>query len=436
MQSLDSEAILTALPPGSEYVVAFSGGCDSLVLLHLMQTLRARLSAQLRAVHVHHGLHPRADAWAGHCERVCAALGVPLTVVRVDVASGPNLEARARHARYRALTDVLARDGVVLTAHHADDQAETVLLRAMRGSGVTGLAAIPRQRPLPPGKLVRPLLDWSRQQLRAYAEDHGLVWIDDPSNADRTPDRNFLRHAVMPQLRQRWPRAAAGLGRLAGDAAESDALLEELARLDGLADTPRLALSCLQGVSEPRARNLLRHWIRAQGLPLPGRKRLQSGLIMLLTATDDRQPAMVWPGGRIRRYHGTLYLDDGSTLQVAPDRVPLVALAEQRFPWGRLRVVSGGALRADLSGGPGLMLRFDMLEQRVQPVGRPRKRLGRLLQEARVPPWQRTGWPLLCRHDQVLAVPGVCVCVGAETNDETAGYALEWHPADGPPALS
>lgn len=431
MPALCADSLLSRLPDARRYLVAFSGGADSLVLLHLMQALRPRLTAVLAAAHVNHGLHPQADHWQAHCAAICEAWDIPLVSHRLHLRPGPDLEARAREARYAALAAALDDDGVLLTAHHADDQAETVLLRLLRGSGTSGLAGIRRDRALAGGRLARPLLGWRRAELRAYAAAHALDWLEDPANEDLSQDRNFLRHRVLPTLRQRWPAVDRGLGRLADDAAETDFLLAELARLDGLIDADCLPLDRLRDLADHRARNLLRQWIRARGLLPPGRRRLAAGLHALCSAAADRAPELHWPGGRIRRYRQELYLDRGEPSPAVPDVVRLVGAEDRRFAWGRLFWQRGGALPAAALDGADVHLRFAALRTRVVPLGRPAKRLGRLLQEAGVPPWQRASWPLLCRGDLVLAVPGICVCEGVAASNAGPGLSPCWEPDPG-----
>ncbi|MCK8516395.1 tRNA lysidine(34) synthetase TilS [Methylonatrum kenyense] len=431
MSALRPESLLHRLPDARRYLVAFSGGCDSLVLLHLMRALRPRLSATLQAAHVNHGLHPDASRWAAHCRAVCNAWDIPLISHTLNLDPGSNLEARAREARYAALAADLDRETVLLTAHHADDQAETVLLRVLRGSGVSGLGGIRRQRGLGEGRLARPLLDWRRGELQHYAGIHCPHWLDDPANQDLMRDRNFLRHRIMPPLRERWTAVERGLVQLADDAAETDQLLAELARLDGLKGAASMPLERIQSLPEHRARNLLRHWIRDQGLPLPGRRRLVSGLQALCSAATDRAPELVWPGGRIRRHRHQLYLDRGGPPPAVPDVVKLAGAEERQLSCGRLRWQAGGFLAADVLDTGDVQLRFGALHTRLVPLGRPAKRLGRLLQEAGVPPWQRHAWPVLRTPEVVLAVPGICVCESPAVTDSPSGLMPLWEPDPG-----
>lgn len=428
MPALCPESLLPHLPPARRYLVAFSGGCDSLALLHLMRALRSQLPGALSAAHVNHGLHPLAGDWAAHCRAVCRDWNIPFICHELALETGANLEARAREARYRVLAYGLDPETVLLTAHHADDQAETVLLRMLRGSGTAGLAGIRRQRPLAGARLARPLLDWSRADLRRYAQANGLQWLDDPANADLAQDRNYLRHEVMPTLRQRWPAVEQGLAQLADDASETDRLLSDLARLDGLVDSSCQPLERIRSLSAGRARNLVRQWIRHQGLSVPGRRRLEVGLQALCSAGSDRAPELVWPGGRIRRYRHLLYLDHGGPPPVIPDRLAVSSALDQETCCGRLSWHGGGAFDPAVLERGGLYLRFGVLRTRLVPLGRPAKRLGRLLQEAGIPPWQRPAWPMLCSADAVLAVPGICVCQGAAAVDHAAGLSPRWEP--------
>src|SRR5262245_22744023 len=291
-------------------VVAFSGGVDSTVLLAALG--RLTLPAHVRAVHVDHGLHPDSAAWAAHCAAVAGALGVPLTVERVSVdrASGLGLEAAALEARYRALAEALAPGELLLTAHHADDQLETVLLRLARGSGVRGMRGIVELAPFGRGLLGRPLLAFTRAELRAQAEAWGLDWLEDPANRDLRHDRSFLRARVVPALLERWPAAADSAVRLAHAASDAEAILEAVAAQDlaGVADPRRVPRAALDAVSAPRQRNLLREALRRAELPPPSAARLEALRHALLDAGPRSRPCVRWPGGEGRVFRDHLYL--------------------------------------------------------------------------------------------------------------------------------
>jgi tRNA(Ile)-lysidine synthase len=298
---------------GDSVCVAYSGGLDSHVLLHALSGLRAATGLTLRAVHVDHGLHPQSAAWAEHCRRVCAALDVVCRVERVQVArDGDGLEAAARRARYAALAAGLGAGETLFTAHQRDDQAETLLLQLFRGAGVQGLKAMPASQAFGAGRLVRPLLDYSRASLLAYARAQGLRWIDDSSNVDTALTRNYLRHRVLPDVRARWPGVDAALARTARHAAEAAALLDALAETD-LAACRHPAI-CAEGLSVPalraldpaRRRNLLRYWLRRRGFHPPQTRHLKEVEAALSHDPASGQARIAWPGAELWRYRDTL----------------------------------------------------------------------------------------------------------------------------------
>ena len=279
--------------PGDSFVVGFSGGLDSTVLLHAAAgECRARGDA-LSAIHVHHGLSSRADDWQAHCAAVCAALDISLAVARVRVpsATGEGIEGAARRSRHAALARHPAT--WILLAHHADDQAETLLHNLLRGAGVRGAGAMPEVR----GRLLRPLLALGRGDLEAYARRNDLRWIEDDSNRDRRFTRNYLRHEVLAGLATRFPAAGSQLAAAAARFREADALLDELAREDLAGADPAfpIPVSCLRALSVPRARNLLRALLSWSGLQPPTEARLGEFLRQLRTAGRDRHPRLELP---------------------------------------------------------------------------------------------------------------------------------------------
>ena len=273
-----------------------------------------RRSLPLAAIHVDHGLHPDSPAWAEHCRQVCAALGVPLTLRRLALhrRPGESLEALAREGRYALLRELAGPGDLVLTAQHRDDQAETLLLALLRGSGVKGLAAMPMVAPLGGARLLRPLLECSRAQLLAWAQARKLRWLEDPSNADPAFDRNFLRARVLPVLAERWPACATSLARTAAHCADAQGLIEglaaaELAHLGG-SRPGTLSLRRLAALEPALLAAVLRHWIAGLGLPPPDSRHLGRIRDELLTARPDRQPLVAWPGAEARRYRDDLYV--------------------------------------------------------------------------------------------------------------------------------
>lgn len=377
-------------------VVALSGGLDSTVLLHALAHLEPARARGLRALHVHHGLHEDADAWSEQCRRLCETLDVPLRIARVEVApEGEGPEAAARHARHRAFAAELAADEVIVLAHHRDDQAETFLLRALRASGPEGLAAMRDWRAFAHGWLWRPLLERPRSELLAYAQAHGLDWIEDPSNADTRFDRNFLRQRVLPLLRERWPQADAAFARSARLSAQGEALLADddaraLAQAR-TADPTTLSRNVLRGYPRARRARVLRLWIAELQLPpLPAQGVAQVERD-LLEARADAQATFAWQDARIEAW--------GEILHAQRQRAPLPA--DWRSAWdGRepLALPDGGTLA--LEGATQFDTAFQAHAraggERITLPGRPHTHaLKHVLQELGVPPWVRMHLPLL-----------------------------------------
>jgi tRNA(Ile)-lysidine synthase len=337
----------------------------------------------------------------------------------IGSARGESLEARARQARYAALGGLLGPGELVLTAQHQDDQAETLLLALLRGSGPDGLAAMPAVSDLGSGRLVRPLLDVPRAALEAYARERGLTWVEDPSNDSLAFDRNFLRRRVLPLLQERWPAASATLARSAAHCAEAANLIEgrageALAGLSG-ARPGTLSISALSGLEPPLSRVVLRLWLRRLGLPPPPTVHLGRILTEVLPARSDGNPLVAWPGCEIRRYRGDLF-----ALMPLPPRPRDCALIWKGqtlrlpSPLGALTRAGmdgpSGALGADAVADP-LQVRFGVEGQwcRSGPRGH-RRPLKKIFQDAGVPPWLRPYVPLVFKGEQLLAVAGLCAC--------------------------
>jgi tRNA(Ile)-lysidine synthase len=378
-------------------LLAFSGGLDSSVLLHVLSQDPAVRARGLRAIHVHHGLQALADDWAARCGRFCESIGVPLSIARVSVAtdSGDGLEAAARKARYGAFENALAAGEVLVTAHHRDDQAETFLLRALRGSGPDGLAAMRPWRKFAAGRHWRPLLEISRDELLAYAQRHGLSWLDDPSNQDIRHDRNFLRQRILPLLRERWPQADASFARSAVLNADAVELLdEEDARSLAMArsvDPQALSASALLQLSAPRRARVLRRWIEALGFPpLPGAgvARIESDL---LQARADARARFEWRGVVIERWRDLLHAQNR--------REPLPPEWEAEWDGSEpLRLPGGDSLELMGSSALPSLCRVSARRggERILLPGRAHSHaLKNVLQELGVPPWEREALPLV-----------------------------------------
>ncbi len=431
------EAFLGSLPVKPKRLcVGLSGGLDSVVLLHLLAGLRERLGFALRAVHVHHGLSPNADAWADFARSCAARLGVACAVSRVQVECGAGLgiEAAARRARY-AVFEQQDCDALLL-AQHRDDQAETLLLNLLRGSGVRGLAAMPSCRLLASGIwLVRPLLDVARSGLLAHATLHGLSWVEDESNADLALGRNFLRHSIMPVLEKEFPGAADTFARSARHLAEADALLGEVARHDlgiCLAERGSFCFENARQLSEVRLRNALREWLRQAGIVADSRA-FDELLRMMREAAQDAAPVWLWRDRAVRRYRDCLHVTAAS-LCPGPDwsfswrceAVTPVPHWQGRLVWTQSGDEAGIAEEA-LSGRLELRRRRGGEGLRLA-AGGPTRKLKHLYQEASVPPWLRDATPLLWINERLAAVPGLWV---ASEFAQAGGWQIDWQSGPG-----
>jgi tRNA(Ile)-lysidine synthase len=313
--------LATLLPtfPNVALCVALSGGVDSTALLAALAANRLRSGTrafQLRALHVDHGLRPASKQWASHCRKLSRKLRVPLKVLttKVERPRGASLEAAARDARYGLLANALRPGEILLTAHHADDQLETVLLQLLRGSGLPGISAMPAVAPFADGFLARPLLPRSRAELETWAREQGLTWVEDDTNVDESLDRNYLRLRVLPLIRDRWPGSATAVSRSARHAAEAQSLLDALAHadVDRASYGESLSIKTLRALPPARRRNALRFWITRAGHRAPDTRRLEELIGPLLDARPDANPFVEWGEGeegvRAQRYADLLSL--------------------------------------------------------------------------------------------------------------------------------
>lgn len=393
-------------PPAGPLAVAFSGGRDSTVLLHLLAHAPPLRARGLRALHVDHGLRPESAGWATHCAGVCATLGVPFETRRVDVVpGGDGPEAAARAARYAAFAQWQQPGETIVLAHHRDDQAETVLLRLLRGAG-DGLAGMRVRRPFGTGWLWRPLLHTAPADLQAYAETHALRWIEDPSNTDTRYDRNHLRAQVLPALAARWPAAAASLARSASLlATQADLLAGEdtrrLAEVQGF-DPATLHLDALRGFAPAWRDRMLRAWLASLGLPPLPAGALATIAAEVIDAGADAEPCFAWHGAELRRWRGMLHAGRPVPALPADWEARWDGRAPIALPTGQtLRLAPAVPFAAPV------LLRARAGGERLRLPGRDfRSELKHVLQDLGVPPWRRPGLPLLFATDGELLAAG------------------------------
>ena len=440
--------------PTASLLLAYSGGLDSTVLLHLLANLRQALHFNLTAAHIHHGLSRNADSWAEFCLATCTTLNLSLQTTRVKIPADNDLgiEAAARRLRYDALFESTA--DYICLAQHQDDQAETLLLQLARGAGVKGLsamAAIDYQR-----RLLRPLLNVSRADLLSYAQQNNLTWIEDESNQNTKFNRNFIRHNILPVLNTRYPAITKTLARSATHLAEAATLLDELAALDALKglENEALNIGLLQASTASRARNLLRWWI-AKNTQVMG-KRLEFDTLMpnnLIPSTElltqiftqltqakvDAKIEIVLAKTSdsiisIRRYQGFAYMTN--IPKVKPQHYNIIWQGEPS-----LTLPDNSQLIFTQQLGCGLALKHLAIQklrisyrqggERFKPdANRPTRTLKHLLQKINMPPWQREWCPLIYLNEKLVLVPSLGVSTGMEARNDEIGYSLVWQQSN------
>ncbi len=362
----------------TNYWIAFSGGLDSHVLLHHLKQDFPELN--LKAIHVNHQLLPQAHQWEKHCQAVCNELDIPLTLSRVKITAKPgeSLEALARQKRYGVFKKLLSKNDVLFTAHHQDDQAETVLLQLFRGAGLRGVSAMPVVSPLAKGYLVRPLLSFNRDYLLQYAQSHNLSWIEDPSNEDTRFDRNYLRQLIFPVLKKRWPEITKILTRFAAHCAQQETVLSNKAAED----------------IDAQEKNKIRHLILKHKLDLPPEKVLDE-ILKISHAQSDKNPVVSWGNNQCRRFKNKLYFMKSSLPSTLLSRKD-VAWLKKNLPFS----LEDKNIRISYrTGGEKIKLKKNQ----------PTKTLKNLFQEWHVPTWERDKIPLIYYKNKLIAVTGYAV---------------------------
>lgn len=414
LQSLSVKDLITA----KRYVVAYSGGMDSHVLLHLCYQSKIASNISFRVIHINHGLQKEADKWTQHCSRVCEMLKIPFLNINVDAKSpqGESPENAARKARYDALVSELEEDECLLTAHHKDDQSETLLLQLFRGAGPAGLSSMPLVRRVGNATQARPLLEFSRDELLQYAKENKLEWIEDPSNQDTDFDRNFVRQKILPLIKGRWQQVDNSLAQVANQQQHALEIIESMAAIDLASIVTQQAdvvsVNALQKLPQARQFNVLRFWIRRHGKDAPTANVLQQVVESVITAAEDAAPVVSWGQSEVRRYQNNLYLleqnkhDDAITLSWNPrDILVLDDLGIELS----VEMIGGQGLPSQLLDEQ-LKVRFRQGGEKIQPTGRKHTHsLKKLMQDAGVPPWMRSQIPLIYLEDELICVCGYWV---------------------------
>ena len=421
-------------------LVAYSGGLDSTVLLHLLHSIQQEISFDLKAMHINHGLSLHADSWAAFCQKVCDQLTVPIDVVRVNVDKdcGLGIEAAARHERYSALNHAMA--DYICLGHHQGDQAETFLLQLARGSGAKGLASMAQVDSK--RRLLRPLLKTKRSALINYAKEHRLKWIEDESNVDTKFDRNFMRHTLIPAFNERYKDITATLSRSAMHMADTSQLIDELAAIDAnlVIDYNHqfgaIRLDALLNLSSTRQGNLIRWWLANNQINMPSTALLNQILHQLKSNKSDAAIKIkVSKNLMVMRYQRHAFLvhevDRAASINQLWQGEETLFLPDRSRLFFTKQLGKGFAFERE---GHFIQLRIKNREggELFKPaVGRPRRQLKTVMQKCMIPPWQRANLPLIFMGETLVIIPNVGVDAEMIARDHEMGLEVSWEPYAG-----
>ena len=418
----------------NKFCIAFSGGMDSTVLLHVMKNIIDEKS-QIRAIHINHNIVDNSKVWTRTCKSICKNFGIDIEIISLEVThNGYGLEAAARDERYKKLKEKLYENEYLLTAHHEEDQMETVFLRMARGTGLDGLQGINEKYSFGEGIIFRPMLEVSKTSVMDYAKEHQLKWVEDSSNQDTHFDRNFLRKKIIPQFRERWPSIASSVSRLSQLSAQNIKILNQIAEEDigPIANMNELPLAKLLDKSFERANNMLRYIILANGMSIPSMKTLQDGLKEMLDPETDKS-VIAWKDYCIRKYKNHLYFLSNSDLE--PNKVDV------RIPWEIGKTVNLGenigTIEATFIHGDGLSIEkcenkltisYRQGGELIKPIGhRINKSLKNLFQENQILPWMRDKIPLIYYQDELVSVADLWFNQNYVASQNEAGFVVNWH---------
>jgi len=427
--------ILSEYPDAEICWIAYSGGLDSHVLLHMLASIQNEINPKVVAVHINHGISSDADSWVKHCQKVCEDHSIEFQTFSVDLSqkSDKGTEAFAREKRYEVLGGLMNSHDLLLTAHHMDDQLETILLQLMRGSGPDGLVGMPQAREFSKGILLRLLLDYSREQIHKYALSESLSWVEDESNKSNKYDRNFLRNRIIPELLTRWPGALKTAQRAAKHQAEARSLINEVSNsdLDLICESKytKVDLSVFDNLSSIRKKNVLRAWIKINKLDMPDAQIIEKIITEVIHANADRNPCIKWKGGEIRRYRGYLYIMNSLSVHDVEMSKTWNLEGSLKLTSGYLRAVSGkgnGIKKAMLSDDT-VEIRYRQGGEQIKPSGRVETHdLKKLFQDQGILPWLRDRVPLIYYENELIAVADLWVASKYAATETEVAWQIIW----------
>jgi tRNA(Ile)-lysidine synthase len=431
------DSILNIFPQSKKIWIAYSGGMDSSVLLHLVFSNKDKIRQTIEVVYVNHGLQEKSTEWGEFCRVLCEKYDLPFTQLNIDetVPKGDSIEAWAREKRYALIAQLMNKDELLFTAHHQDDQVETFFLQALRGAGPRGLSAMPLFKKIANSIHVRPLLGFCRNELLTYANENKLSWQEDLSNADTKFDRNYLRNNIIPAFEQRWPAYRETISRLVNHQQDCKSLMDEIGLEDlKLASHENcLNLDVIKRLSVVRQKNIIFTWLQVLQLETPGSRHINQIMSDLINSTSENTPCVNWKNVEVRRYRKLLYASNSLNKDVESINYewdlasPLTVMDEVLVA----KANSGIGISKERIKNKKIRVQYRQGGEKIQPSKKAHsKTVKQLFQERGVLPWLRDRFPLIYVNDKLAAIPGVCVDIGYSAEENESSWEIEWSGYD------
>ena len=438
LKNLEPEQLITFLEEfktHDRYVLAISGGKDSIALAHLFFSIKEKINHSIEMVYVDHGLQEVSNEWGDFCREQASKFGFEFQQLTVNCrpVAGESIEAWARDARYNLLSTLADENTLVFTGHHQDDQAETLLLRLFRGTGVRGMACMQVARKLGKGLLIRPLLNISSKQIDQYVSINNLSWVHDKSNDDKSFDRNYLRQEIKPLIEKRWPEFQKSISRIIAYQQEAGELLDVLAvnDLQTVCDDDKTSINIdkLKVYSKARIKNLLMCWIKGQHFLAPNHQHIEEIINHSIFASDDRLPLVNWADIEVRKYKNRLYLLKTKKLESIKDEIKIsfhdsIIINEEQVKW---QIVEGKGIAKHFQDKSHFSLQFRRGGEKIKLANRGiSKTIKQLFQENSVLPWKRESFPLIYIDNKLAAIPGICTDDYFAAKENEPGIVFHW----------
>ena len=423
---------LAELPDSPRYWVAYSGGVDSHVLLHTFYLNKQHITAELNAIHVNHGISQYADSWQLHCQKICENYQIKYASFKIQQETPKkNIENWARQQRYTIFSDLMGQNDILFTAHHINDQAETFLLRLMRGSGCDGLSAIKKIKTYKTGWLIRPLLNYTKAEILAFAKKQSLKWIEDESNQDNKLDRNLIRQEIIPKLENRWPSAVKLISKASNHQSDAAEFIYEISQQDIKEITTTrsniISINSLKKFSYVRQKNALRLWLKNEKIPAPNTDIINNIIKEIIHARHDSNPCLNWKGRQIRRYRENIY-----ALSPFPPHDPSMQITWNikkpiTLPTGILTATktNSGGIKMEAIKDHCLNIKFRQGGERMVLKGTShRQQLKKMFQKKGIPPWYRYRIPLLYSEEKLIAVADMWIDTAFSENSAYPAWKI------------